>query len=909
MEIIQDVLIYQTRMMRNLSMDPYVPADFSPPDHIIIVNALFYASLGVMILAAFTAMLIKSWVREFDRGLKAMSIPGQRAKTREFRYLGMERWKLTKMVEILPSLIQLSLLLFAIGLVIFLHNISTPSFGVTVAIFGIGVFYYGVTTFISIFSTSSPFHSPISRNLSKAYQRVHAHFCPSVHNFLSESMDTAPETTLGRFRRHIKIFLLKSRPYRETEFVEPISVVKMDEVQLSTAASALKRIHDSTPNSQHSEALHWSVWQVAGSPAHRIPPSFNLPDWIVYRENSEEYFSRLPPDVVGALSVVWLRDPRTRFRGQMETLMNVFQRVDNPKVRCAQLVALDNSSPGDFANMIQRKELNREDNLWLLRTLSELRSEGWLSKSGPWTGWESTGVILQICRAILLDAPQLDYSNPSRIILLESVVTLVATALYPVDRANRLRIITSSHEHLWLLLNIRNPTLFDKWFEVIPSRYHKQFISLLFLVVYILMRRRSIPLAVRYYTIITAKGGLPLYSSALAAIAPSIGNHGLAAIARMLLAPQAQDLTSITINFKQAGEFNAHVELLKDYDLHLGASAIPDPNFFAILLMLSKTLSSDRLWRLRDPTLKIQNPWLNLVARMAARRDITDESSLPTGLRYDHRFHNMLAALSLLRYVTGDVTQFRESVLLASFLQSREFVISSAALEYYMKTILSYSEPSAPSCHLSGAVHAVFNVMLTGHQLRRGWAILEVFVDKFGDLPVEWSQNFAEGFFTLSRQPLPQSQGDTKTKTPTSELENVLTWEYFHAEEKEPELTDSVFSGLDWMAMAWSLHLSQQYGRKTEGPGQGEARSQGMSVPTLTEEFVLRALFKLLDSAPNYQIIPIITKLREFVQRFDDADLPERCFMISAQIEKILCRHEELQILHRFNKFHCTWYM
>ena len=229
-----------------------------------------------------------------------------------------------------------------------------------------------------------------------------------------------------------------------------------------------------------------------------------------------------------------------------------------------------------------------------------------------------------------------------------------------------------------------------------------------------------------------------------------------------------------------------------------------------------------------------------------------------------------------------------------------------------MKTILSYSGPSGPSCHLAGAVHALYNVMLSDHQLQAGWTMLDMFANGFGDLPVEWRRTFAESFFTLSRRPLPQSQGNTETNTPTSELENILTWEYFYAEEKEPELTDSEFSGLDWMAMAWSLHLSQQYGSKTEGPAQGEAQSQGMGVPGPTEEFVLRALFKLLDATPYYQIIPIIPKLREFVQWFDDSDLPESCFMISARIEKIICRHEELQTIrkfHKFHKFHCTWYM
>ena len=82
-----------------------------------------------------------------------------------------------------------------------------------------------------------------------------------------------------------------------------------------------------------------------------------------------------------------------------------------------------------------------------------------------------------------------------------------------------------------------------------------------------------------------------------------------------------------------------------------------------------------------------------------------------------------------------------------------------------------------------------------------------------------------------------------------------------------------------------------------------------MSVPSLTEEFVLRALFKLLNAAPDYQIIPIIAKLREFVQWFDSDDLLEYCCMISARVEEVVCRHEEFQMLHKFHKFYCMWYM
>jgi len=307
MDIIQDVLIYQTQMMRNSSLGPYVPADFSPPEYIVIVNALFYASLGVMILAVFIAMLIKSWVREFDRGLRAMSLPEQRAKTREFRYLGMERWKLPEMVAVLPLLIQLSPLLFSVGLVVFLFHISKPSFSITMVVFGVGVLYYAITTSISVFVASSPFHSPLSRTLGMAYRYVHARFCPNIHTFTYYPFDTTPATALGRLRRGIQIFLQKTRPYQERAFVVPIRATTMDEVQLSTAALALQRIHDSAPNSQHSGPLQLSVWKIAGSTALRLPPLFHLPSWVYNPGKDQEYLMRLPLDKLVVLEAIILR--------------------------------------------------------------------------------------------------------------------------------------------------------------------------------------------------------------------------------------------------------------------------------------------------------------------------------------------------------------------------------------------------------------------------------------------------------------------------------------------------------------------------------------------------------------------------------------------------------------------------
>jgi len=906
--------------MRNSSLGPYVPAEFSPPDHIVIVNALFYASLGVMILAAFIAMLIKSWVHEFDRGLQGLSIPEQRAKTREFRYLGMQHWKLPEMVAILPSLIQISLLLFAIGLVLFLFHVSKPSFGVTTAIFGIGVLYYSITMSISVFVTSSPFHSPLSRALRKVYRHVHAHFCPSIDHFLSSAMDTAPVTALGRAFRSFQVILLKSRPYLEEDFVEPITAITVDEVQLSTAASALRRIHDSAPNSQHSFALQSSVWQVAGGTAHPFPPFFRLPSWILDIQNREEHVPHLSPAILAAMATISSRarriedvsgttskavcrrmtyseDPWTHVIIEVAHHVLDYARGDllyRDDLRLIQKVS------NHLTNMMRRKELHKEECLRLLRTLSELCSKGWLAQDCA---------LIGVCLPILMGhATEWDYRNPPDIILLEAAVTLAAISCTE-DRAKRRNILSSSRDHPWLLLNIRNTNLISTLYEGTPRYYHKQLTSLLFLVVYAFINRQSYALAVQYFTIITAKGDLPLYASALAAIAPSMTERGLCAIGRALVALRTKDIRSILYDALSYSEGPPLGELFNSFDDRFGASENPGPNILAILLMLSKHRSSYMREHIQKGYMKLENPWLILIAGVAAQPDIPDGLSLSMGLIDDHRVRNMLAALSLLRYARGHVIHYTESLLLASFLQSQELAISSVALEYYTKTTISYSDSPAPSSYLSAAVSDTFNVTLPEEQLWRGWAILVIFVDGFETLSVEWRRTFAEGFFTLSHRPLLRPLRDMELNTPESELEAILTWEYFHAKKQEPELTDSPFSGLDWMAMAWSLHLSQQSRRNTGHPRQGKAQLENLIRLKINEEFVFRALCKLLDAAPYHRIIPIIPTLREFTRWFDGPELLEYRNMISVRMSEAVRGHEEFQIHrhHRFRKFHCTW--
>ena len=111
------------------------------------------------------------------------------------------------------------------------------------------------------------------------------------------------------------------------------------------------------------------------------------------------------------------------------------------------------------------------------------------------------------------------------------------------------------------------------------------------------------------------------------------------------------------------------------------------------------------------------------------------------------------------------------------------------------------------------------------------------------------------------------------------------------------------------MAIAWTLQLSQQSGTMVTVSEQREGHPPGLGEPPDNEEFILQVLCRLLDAAPFYSIIPIIPKLREFVQWFDDPNLFEYQNTISGMIEGAAHRHQECKTFNKFEKFHCMWYL
>lgn len=95
---------------------------FQPTNHTIVINTLWYLSLSLSIATSLMAMLAKDWCHSFISNRNGH--PWIQARRRQKKWMMIEQWKMEELLLVLPSLIHLSLLLFAIGLCVYVYELN-----------------------------------------------------------------------------------------------------------------------------------------------------------------------------------------------------------------------------------------------------------------------------------------------------------------------------------------------------------------------------------------------------------------------------------------------------------------------------------------------------------------------------------------------------------------------------------------------------------------------------------------------------------------------------------------------------------------------------------------------------------------------------------------------------------------
>jgi hypothetical protein len=913
-EITRDILIHQTLMMRNTSLGPYEPSTFSPPGHIVAVNALFYASLTLMLLAAFIAMLIKNWVREFDRGLRGMSISEQRAKTREFRYQGLVHWKLSGMVAILPILIQLSLLLFFIGLALFLFQIDTLSSAIALAGLGIGSLFYAITTTISVVVTSSPFRSPLSRGLSALYRRFHAVICPHIDYFFSRGMDMTPMSFHSSLKKRFRLFLLKARPYTEEHFVEPFADNITDSINLNVSRKALEWLYRNVPTSRHSEKLHWAVWTAASSPAFRTPLFLPLPPWIMAQfRYAPSFLGDYPLSTCVAFATIFSRtDAPDRDLAQA-----VLDRLKIPAspwhelVRAMNKCVFEPEALHEIISLIRKGNLEMKELIWMLETL-----HWYCNNRLRWLGIaRARGDLVVICReslrSLIIDVEGL--ATPEGSLLADSAIMLAADALLPRPPLHdrQWQPLLLEREQPWTLPSLRSMVLITRIVDssrsdefgpaLLPSA--QQFFFLLFLY---LVRRESRVLATSYLNIIARNHHTPLWAASLAIFASTMSQPEVILGARLWMAPLEDRATLIqTYNsgYAHSTERDHITDLFTTYDAQLRDTHALDPALLVALLSNgTPRYSFAAEWLNKKP---LKHSWWYLTALTIVGNAIPDDR-IPE-VWNDYITLNLIASKQLQRIHAGSTrfSRVQRFPIVASFLQSQEFIIALLSLKYSFDMIrwippaadANNSTPAAPPPrYLPNSVRVIFNSNLARQRLLQSWAVMRSLMEEWGNIPVDWKCAIATAFWPRSHRPLPRLNYEPEDGALGNVLKRVITWDFVQAMQKEPEFAEC--NGLDWFVALWELGRAEEHEGEGEGgkPGENDQELKPWEVAVISGPLVLDAFCKLLSATQDVLIIPLLP--RNFIQQVEhDSAVVLR--------DTTLARLDELCSL-KYTRFSCT---
>lgn len=139
---------------------PLTTPHFKPTSSSRWVNGLWFSSLIFSLMSALGASLAKGWVMQYASAGSGSN--WRDACSRHCRFTGIKRWRLTVIIQCLPLLIHTAFFLFSAGLVILLREDDVGISGVILALVIVVASLYIGSTLHPVFSSDSPFRTPVS---------------------------------------------------------------------------------------------------------------------------------------------------------------------------------------------------------------------------------------------------------------------------------------------------------------------------------------------------------------------------------------------------------------------------------------------------------------------------------------------------------------------------------------------------------------------------------------------------------------------------------------------------------------------------------------------------------------------------------------------------------------------------
>ncbi|KAF5340827.1 hypothetical protein D9758_017064 [Tetrapyrgos nigripes] len=255
-------------------------ADVSTKD--LWINGLFFASLSLSLATALLSVLVKQWLQAYTLSLPTGNAQ-ERAKIRQFRYLGFEKWKVPEIIGLLPIILHASLGLFMVGLSVYVSELHQSLCWIVVSVTGISFLMYFGSIIIPVIHIQCPYRVPILFSLLHLlpfplsifqyfwklvtyHGQKYYHHSQSNHlqNLSQPKLPSAPITSL----RNAETMFLKQTPptFNFVTFQEEISPSSTQHHTM--LAYCLKWLQSLQSNDSIQEVVHQAVHCVFQDTAH-----------------------------------------------------------------------------------------------------------------------------------------------------------------------------------------------------------------------------------------------------------------------------------------------------------------------------------------------------------------------------------------------------------------------------------------------------------------------------------------------------------------------------------------------------------------------------------------------------------------------------------------------------------------
>lgn len=156
------------------------------------VNGLWFTSLTLSLCTALLAVLVKQWLHQYMSPTSGTY--RDRSLIRQYRYDGLQKWRVMTIVGLLPIVLHITLCFFLVGLVVFLFPLSRPLAYVVASITVIVYGMYFILNILPLAYSQCPYRTPFSDILNVFVHAVPSLFLPFmtfVRGQLKEALSQA----------------------------------------------------------------------------------------------------------------------------------------------------------------------------------------------------------------------------------------------------------------------------------------------------------------------------------------------------------------------------------------------------------------------------------------------------------------------------------------------------------------------------------------------------------------------------------------------------------------------------------------------------------------------------------------------------------------------------------------------